>query len=188
MDWLLFLPQLPSSPSTLRVTVWRRMRAAGAFGFQNGVWMLPCTSENRQFAEEQMAYIKQQGAVSFVFEVTALTPAVEESVLAAIQAERNEEYAEYCERCEALLAELDKETAGEKFTFAELEETETDLHKLESWLDKIVTRDFAGASQKSAAFDCLERCHGAYARFATRVYARQGIDTTDDAPTKKKRT
>ncbi|MCA9906341.1 MAG: hypothetical protein KC547_20940 [Anaerolineae bacterium] len=180
MNWLLFLPQLPSSPSTLRVTVWRRMRAAGAFGFQSSVWMLPATPDMRQFAEDQMAYIQQQGAVSFVFEVQALNPTVEATVLAAFRAERDEEYAEFCERCEALLAELDRETAGEKFTFAELEETETDLHKLKSWLNKISARDFVGGSRKATALDLLARCQQTYTRFATRVYAHQGIDLTDD--------
>ena len=39
--WLVFIPQLPSSPSSLRVLVWRRMRTAGAAALQQGVWVLP---------------------------------------------------------------------------------------------------------------------------------------------------
>ncbi len=179
MNWLLFLPQLPTSPSTLRVTVWRRMRAAGALGLQNGVWVLPSTPENRQFAEGQMAYIKEQGAVSYLFEAMTLNPSIEATVLAGFRAQRDEEYTEFCERCDALLAELDKESANEKFTFAELEETETDLHKLEAWLGKITGRDFVGGNRKRAALDQLGRCREAYERFAAQVYARQGIDPGD---------
>lgn len=179
MNWLLFLPQLPASPSTLRVTVWRRMRAKGALGLQNGVWVLPFTPETRQFVEDQIAYIKQQGAASYLFEAAALNPATEEAVLAGFRAERNEEYAEFCERCDALLTELKKETAGEKFTFAELEETETDLHKLETWLGKIANRDFLGASQKQVAFDQLDRCRLAYEVFAERVYLQQGVSAEE---------
>jgi hypothetical protein len=179
MNWLLFLSQLPASPSTLRVTVWRRLRAAGALGLQNGVWVLPATPEFRQFAEDQMTYIKGQGATSYSFEVTSLNPSVEQTVLAGFRAERDEEYAEFCERCEALLAELKRETAGEKFTFAELEETETDLHKLETWLGKIIARDFVDGSQKQAALDYLGRCREAYEVFATKVYSQQGIDPVD---------
>ena len=175
MNWLLFLPQLPASPSTLRVTVWRRMRAAGAFGLQNGVWVLPLTAENKQFAESQVTYIKEQGATSYIFEVISLTPSVEETVLSGFCTQRNEEYIEFCERGDALLTELEKETLGKKFTFAELEEAESDLHKLETWLVKIIARDFIGSSQKQRAVDLLEYCRKAYQEFATKVYSHEGI-------------
>ncbi len=175
VNWLLFLPQLPASPSTLRVTIWRHMRSAGAFGLQNGVWILPLTSENKQYIEGQQAYIQEQGAVSYLFEVVALDQAVEEAVLAGFRAQRDEEYAEFCERCDAFCAELEKETAGEKFTFAELEEAEADLHKLETWLDKITARDFVGGHQKPTALDKWERCRQAYQAFAARVYRQQDV-------------
>jgi hypothetical protein len=179
MNWLLFLPQLPASPSTLRVTVWRRMRAAGAFGLQNNVWVLPFTPENEQFVESQMAYIKEQGAASYTFEVTSLNPTVEKAILAGFRSQRDEEYAEFCERCDALLTELERETTGEKFTFAELEETETDLHKLEAWLGKITGRDFVQGSLKERASEKLEQCQQAYKGFATKVYTQQGINPPD---------
>ncbi len=183
MNWLLFLPQLPASPSTLRVTIWRRMRAVGAFGLQNGVWLLPSTPKNKQFTESQMAYIQDQGAMSYILEVVSIHPAVEEMVLTGFRAQRDEEYTEFCERCDALLAEIQKETAGEKFTYAELEEAESDLHKLETWLGKITGRDFMDSGQKQQAVDTLERCRNTYLEFETNVYSRQGIDPVD--PPKK---
>src|SRR5258708_29692557 len=111
MNWFLFLPQLPASPSTLRVTIWRRMRSVGAYALQNGVWVLPVTPENRLYIDGQMAYIKEQGAVSYIFEVLSLNPSVEEAVVAGFRSQRDEEYTEFCERCDALLAELEKESA-----------------------------------------------------------------------------
>ncbi len=39
--WLLFCPQLPATPSSPRVMVWRRMRSAGSVGLDNGLWILP---------------------------------------------------------------------------------------------------------------------------------------------------
>ena len=180
MNWLLFLPQIPASPSTLRVTIWRRMRAAGAYGLQNGVWILPSTPENRQFTEAQTAYIQQQGATSYSFDVTSLTPSVEATIVSGFRAQRDEEYIEFCERCDALLAELTKETAGEKFTFAELEEAETDMHKLDTWLGKIVARDFVESSQKQTALDKLADCRKAYEAFAMKVYGQQGIAPGDN--------
>ena len=176
MNWLLLLPQLPASPSTLRVNVWRRLRAAGAYGLQNGVWVLPSTPELRKVAEGMMAYVHEQGALSYAFEAVTLDSAVEAMVLAGLRAERDEEYAEFRERAEALLAEIKKETMARKFTFAELEETESEAHKLESWLNKIIARDFVAGSQKPAALKKLEQCRHACKAFADKVYARQGID------------
>lgn len=76
MNWLLFLPQLPASPSTLRVMVWRRMRATGALGLQNGVWLLPHIPDMKHFTEELMNYLQEHGAKSYIFEVSMPDPSV----------------------------------------------------------------------------------------------------------------
>ncbi|MBN1318997.1 MAG: hypothetical protein JXA42_26175, partial [Anaerolineales bacterium] len=91
------------------------------------------------------------------------------------RSDRDEEYAEFCERCEALLTELDKESGREKFTFAELEETEEDLKKLNNWLNKILARDFAGGNQRQDAMGKIEQCRKVYTAFARQVYEAEGI-------------
>ncbi|MGD9099688.1 MAG: ChrB domain-containing protein, partial [Anaerolineae bacterium] len=179
MKWLLFLPQLPALPSTLRVMVWRRMRAIGALGLQNGVWVLPHTPEKEQFVEELLAYVQEQGANGYIFEVGALNQSIEDTILMRFRADRDEEYAEFCERCDALLAELEKETRQKKFTFAELEETEEDLQKLNNWWDKINARDFVGGNRRQEAMDRLERCRKARLVFVSQVYQCQGIEADD---------
>jgi hypothetical protein len=179
MRWLLFLPQLPASPSTLRVMVWRRMRAAGALGLQNGVWVLPQTVDQAQFAEDLLAYIQELGAGGYIFEVSTLNQAIEDQVLEQFRADRDEEYCEFCERCDALLAEMERETGQEKFTFAELEEAEEDLQKLKSWIGKISDRDFFGGKMRNEALEKLEVCQTAHQNFASKVYSFQGIDLSD---------
>ena len=179
MNWLLFLPQLPASPSTLRVMVWRRMRAAGALGLQNGVWVLPQRPEQDQLLEELMTYIQEHQASSYLFEVNALNQSIEDEIIGQLRAERDEEYAEFCERCEALLAELERETRQGKFTFAELEETEEDLQKLMKWLEKIKVRDFFGGKKKDEANDKFALCQNAHQVFADTVYIHQGINSTN---------
>jgi len=181
MQWLLFLPQLPASPSTLRVMVWRKMRAAGALGLQNGVWILPQTSGQKQLVEELSVYIQEHGASSYIFRVSSLNEMVEKDILDLFRADRDEEYIEFCERCDALLTELKKETSQEKFTFAELEETEEDLHKLKNWLGKISARDFPNNQKRKVAEDKLELCHEAHQEFANKIYAGQGLDIEDNS-------
>ena len=177
MLWLLFLPQLPASPSTLRVMVWRRMRAAGALGLQNGAWVLPHTPEQKKFSEELLAHIREQGASGYIFEVGALNQPLEDEILEHFRADRDEEYTEFCERCDALLVELERETNQEKFSFAELEETEEDLQKLKNWLGKISARDFFCGNKRIEALDKFKLCQTAHQIFASKVYACQGIDT-----------
>lgn len=174
--WLLFLPQLPASPSTLRVNVWRRMRSVGALGLQNGVWILPHSPEKIEFAEALVAYIVEQGASGYVFQVDALNPSIEENLIKRFRSDRDEEYAEFCERGDALLAELERETGQEKFTFAELEETEEDLEKLNKWLNKILARDFASGSRRQDAMEKIDQCRRAHATFARQVYESAGIE------------
>ena len=181
MHWLLFLPQLPASPSTLRVMVWRRMRAAGALGLQNGVWVLPQRPDQQQFVEDLLAYIQEHGANSYIFEFGTLNQSIEDDILEQFRADRDEEYTEFCERCDALLAELERETSLEKFTFAELEETEEDLQKLKNWLGKISARDFFGGKMREEALDKLELCQTAHQTFASKVYVFQGIDISGNS-------
>ncbi|MFQ5436792.1 MAG: Chromate resistance protein ChrB, partial [Anaerolineae bacterium] len=66
-EWILFNSQLPASPSSPRVMVWRRMRAAGAVSLQNGVWILPYAPERAAQAAELLAYVKEQGGSGQVF-------------------------------------------------------------------------------------------------------------------------
>ena len=177
MKWILFLPQLPSSPSTLRVMVWRRMRAAGALGLQNGVWVLPAVPKHHQFAEDLLSHIKEQGANCYIFEVDSTNKLIENDIVDQFRADRDEDYVEFCEGCDALLAELEKETTNRKFTYAVLEETEEDLNKLEKWWVKISDRDFFHGKLRDETKQKLSKCREAHQAFAEKVYAGHGIKT-----------
>jgi hypothetical protein len=175
MKWLLFTSQLPASPSSLRVMVWRRMKAAGAVSLQNGVWVLPHTKEQERIVNELLAYLQEQGADGQSFAATALSVDVENDLLQRFRGLRDEEYAELIERCQGLLAELAKETKKKKFTFAELEENEDDLQKLESWLARIQARDLIGGEHAAEAARAVESCKEAFEVFADHVYAQEEI-------------
>jgi len=176
MEWLLFLPQLPATPSSLRVSVWRRLRALGALGLQNGVWLLPAQPSLLQMLQALREFILSQGGEAFLLRATPEQPNLEAFLQARFHAERDEEYGEFLERCREFLGEIARETQHEKFTFAELEEIEEDLHKLEHWLTKIRARDFFGAPRASEAVEALQICRREFAGFAAQVYARQGLE------------
>jgi len=183
MHWILFLPQLPSTPSSLRVTVWRKMRSAGALGLQNGVWILPDRPEQRLFVNELVAVLQNQGANGLIFTIVALDSANEEEINNRLRADREEEYVELIERSADLLAEINRETEREKFTFAELEEIEQDMQKLEKWYEKIRQRDLLGAANFQTASEWIAQCQASLAEFSGKVYARQGLDAENNQAT-----
>jgi hypothetical protein len=173
--WLMFIPQLPASPSSLRVLVWRRMRAAGAAAIQQGVWVLPQTPEHEQFLRDVLREARQQGGSGILMVATPLDADQAAEVVERFRADRDQEYREFEVQCRDFLAEIAKETTARNLTFAALEENEHDLQKLHIWLEKICARDFFGALQARTAADALSACEHALRGFAEAIYAREGL-------------
>jgi hypothetical protein len=176
--WLLFCPQLPATPSSPRVNVWRKMRAAGSVGLDNGLWILPHTPESEKLVQEIKAYIDNQGGSSKTFLADAFDAATETEIIERFCRDRAEEYAEVKEQSVDFLAEIDKEIARQNFTFAEYEENEQDLLKLEAWFGKVTQRDFIGGEQAAEAAEWLEKCRVAFQKFAAIVFEH---DRSDEA-------
>jgi hypothetical protein len=180
VEWVLLLAQLPAAPSSARVALWRRMRAAGATSVPNGAWVLPASDDHQKLFADLAETVRSHGGHATVM----IARAAEEdaTIVAHFRTDRAREYAELRERCEGFLDEVEKERAAGKFTFAELEELEDEYDKLAAWLGKIRARDFfpgeVGALADAAVCDC------AVARdaFAQAVYAREGLDAADERP------
>jgi hypothetical protein len=56
--WLLFVHQLPSSSSNLRVRTWRRLQQLGAIPIKQAVYVLPDTTSAREDFEWLKAEVK----------------------------------------------------------------------------------------------------------------------------------
>jgi hypothetical protein len=171
----MFIPQLPSSPSSLRVLVWRRMRAAGAAALQQGVWVLPQTPEHEQFLRDVLLEAQRQGGNGILMVATPLDADQTAEVVQRFHADRDQEYVEFGVQCRDFLAEIAKETEADNLTFAALEENEHDLQKLHTWLEKISARDFFGALKAPTAVEALAACERALHGFAQAIYAREGL-------------
>lgn len=169
--WLLLVYRLPSTPSRLRATVWRRLKSSGAVYLANSVAVLPESSEAERLLRTLRAEVEQMGGSGQVLRAEAL--AGQADIVAALNAARDAEYTEVLSRCADFQAEIDKETKAEKFTYAELEENEEDLAKLRGWLAKIRTRDRLGAPRAQEASTAVEGCATALEGFAEQVYATE---------------
>jgi len=142
----------------------------GAIYLQSGVCLLPKTGDHVRRLKIIENEISGMGGDSVILETVALDKTQEEKVISRFQADRDEEYKEFLARCDDFEQEIANETGASHFTYAELEENDVDLKKLESWLAKIRELDFYGATLAEKAGQRLQDCASLLDTFAQRVY------------------
>jgi len=167
--WLLLVYRVPSEPTRLRSSVWRRLKSLGAIYLQNSAAALPASVGAERALRKLRSEILAMSGTAVLLSCSVL--AGERDIRAAFQAARDDEYEEIVDKCHDFLAQVQKEYVASHFTYAELEENEVDLVKLKSWLDKVRDRDAFGASGRRAAEQEIERCAEELERYAARVYA-----------------
>ncbi|MBS2965566.1 hypothetical protein KGA66_21125 [Actinocrinis puniceicyclus] len=172
VGWLVLIYRVPSEPTRLRAAVWRRLKGLGAIYLQNSAAALPAGAAAERALRKLRHEIGEMGGSAVLLSCTAL--AGEAEVLSAFQTARDDEYEEIIDKCQDFLAQLEKEYKAEHFTYAELEENEEDLVKLQGWLAKVTDRDVFGAPKRAATLDALGMCERALEDYAARVYAEEG--------------
>jgi len=104
--WLLLVTNLPGRNSTLRMRVWRALKAAGGGLLRDGVYVLPNSADARRVFEEQGSEIKEKGGMVHILTFDA-DSAEQNSALSALF-DRSAEYREAVSRLEALKREFSK--------------------------------------------------------------------------------
>lgn len=176
--WIVLTYRVPPEPSRHRVGLWRRLKGMGAVYLQSGACVLPRTAEHIRQLKILENEITEAGGEAVLLLSTALDRAQEEKVIARFKADRDEEYEEFLDKCADFVGEVAKETAAQHFTYAELEENDVDLKKLQGWLEKIRRLDFYGAPLAQQATERLHACEQALEAYAQRVFdaAAEGRD------------
>ena len=170
ISWLLLTYKVPPEPASKRIALWRRLKGMGAVYLQNGVCLLPKTDDHvRQLKmlENDIANMKGQ---SVILETLALDKGQGEKVIARFKADRDDAYEEFIDKCEDFEREIAKEVGANHFTYAELEENDVDLKKLQGWLAKINKLDFYGAARALEATERLKGCEALLDDYAKRVF------------------
>lgn len=169
--WLVLVYRVPSEPTRLRATVWRRLKALGAVYLQNSIAALPEDQASERALRKLRHEITEMSGSAILLESNVLVG--EETILATFQQARSDEYEEIVDRCEGFLAEIGKEYERSHFTYPELEENEVDYTKLVGWLSKVRDRDRFGAPGRDEAQAALQRCQDALEQYASRVYSEE---------------
>jgi hypothetical protein len=150
MTWLVVSVSTAGAAASLRVQAWRKLRSLGALYLQQSVCLLPATADVTRDVRGPAGRVRQGGGTVRVLPVAFTDPAAEQAVITELNAARDAEYAEVLQRLPDLHRELAHEQARGRATYAEVEESEADLHRFQPWLAKIEARDYFGAAAAAA--------------------------------------
>ena len=171
--WLLLTYKVPPEPSKTRVAIWRRIRSLGAVYIQNGICVLPTSSEHQRQLRMVQAGIEHAGGEAVIFETAAMDSKQQVLMEGRFKHDRDQDYEEFLDKCADYKLEVAKEVDADHYTFAELKENDEDLKKLKSWLEKIKALDFYGASARAAAEEQLAQCEALLESYANEVFERE---------------
>ena len=138
--WLILTATLPTSPSGLRVRIWRSLKSTHCATLREGVYILPAGATSAKAFWDMDAAIRAAGAEAHLLEVPARDDA-QETVFRALF-DRTPLYAEFAQSLK---------DARKSFKSATEADIRKGLRALEQQLHGILTADFfAGAAAESA--------------------------------------
>jgi hypothetical protein len=105
--WLLFVHQLPASPSNLRVRTWRRLQQIGAIPIKQAVYALPDSPTAREDMEWLTAEVKAAGGDASVFAASHVDRWSDDALVDEFRRSRQDAYLALAEEIERLLPRLD---------------------------------------------------------------------------------
>ena len=104
--WLLFVHQLPSRSSNLRVRTWRRLQQLGALPVKQAVYVLPDTPSAREDFEWLKTEIKSAGGDASVFAADNVDSWSDDALVEEFRRARQEAYATLARGIEQVLGRL----------------------------------------------------------------------------------
>jgi hypothetical protein len=143
-DWHILTATLPTSPSGLRVRVWRSLKATGAATLREGVYILPAHASTIDTFRSLARTIIDAGAQAHLLDIEPRDE--EQRAIFTALFDRSEAFAELLQRIREASEEL--ETASE----ASLSKT---LRELESRLASVQKTDFFPSADGRKSADAL---------------------------------
>jgi hypothetical protein len=104
--WLLFVHQLPASPSNLRVRTWRRLQQLGAVPVKQALYVLPDSPTAREDFEWLKAEVKGVGGDATVFAANSIDTWSDDALVEEFRRSRQDGYAALGREIEQVLVRL----------------------------------------------------------------------------------
>ena len=128
---LLLIVSLPPNPSSLRVRVWRRLRAIGAVALKRTVYLLPDTRDHYELFQWLAQEIQRAGGEATLLRVEQIENMSSGEVVQLFHDARNSDYRRLGGRYRKLLQSLDRKSAATNpGVLAELTQLQRDYEKL----------------------------------------------------------
>src|SRR5690606_3754164 len=112
----------------------------------------------RSALERASALADEGGGTVGAFDIRPHDDAATALVIDAFRRAREDEWREFVADCAKFIAEIDREVAKAKFTFAELEEEEQSLERLRRWYRDLKKRDILALAAADDAAERLREC------------------------------
>lgn len=173
--WLMLIYRVPSTPSTSRVMIWKKVKELGAYLLQQSVYVLPNIPRVQEAVKQLKEQIHHLGGESKIIEIASLGDEQEKEVISGFNNNREEEYAEVIKAGKELLQEIDEESKTEDFHFADLEENEKHIARVAELFENVSSRDYFGAASREKALELLKECQHRFEEFSNEVFTREGI-------------
>lgn len=176
-DWMLVNARVPKDPSRHRVAVWRALRKVGAVTIGSGTWAAPRLPAFEQGIDSARALAERGGGTLAVFIVSSQSDSdiayLRDSFLAA----RRDEWSELLAECGRYEVEIRKEIDTNKLSFAELEEEEQSLERLQRWFAELEARSVIALDEQEFAAQALLLCVQAFDGYSDLVYREAELGT-----------
>jgi DNA-binding transcriptional regulator PaaX len=170
VNWRTLIYQIPREPQRNRMAVWRKLKSIGALNAFQSIWILPDTEETKEEFKKLEEQINNSGGQSISC-ITLIDDEVKnKKLIEQFNNEREADYKELLEKCDDFEAEIDRETKRENFSFAEVEENEHEIEKLNIWLKKIAKKDYFGCLMKAEVLKRIDECLSLLNQFSKRVF------------------
>ena len=108
--WLVLMVSLPPHPSSLRVRVWRKLRALGAVPLRKSVYLLPPTPDNFERFQWLSQEVQKDGGEATFLSVDNIENMKRSEVIRLFQQLRDQDYRVLVERYRKMARGLDRKT------------------------------------------------------------------------------
>jgi hypothetical protein len=138
-QFLLLIVSLPPSPSSLRVRVWRRLRALGAVALKRTVYLLPDTPDNYEQFQWLGQEIQRERGETILLRVDQIENMSRTDIIRLFHEARDPDYRQLAARYRKLMQTLERKSAPASAR------VDRDLAQLQKDFEKLRELDFFDA-------------------------------------------